>query len=107
MGQNRAVGGKQSLDISSVRLDIVDLSVVLESSQVMSFELQIDKLFTKMVEIILESCNGSDLAVIAKDFENAGFIVAAVDDLEHNQTSLTAYHSRGWKTNGLSRSVTT
>ncbi|BDD55501.1 hypothetical protein MAP00_001012 [Monascus purpureus] len=81
MGKNRTVGDKQFLDISSVRRDIIDSSVVLESSQVMSSELQIDKLFTKMVEIILESCNGCN------EFENTGLAVAAVGDLEHDQTS--------------------
>ena len=53
--------------------DIIDVSSILESSQVMSSELQIDKLFTKMIEIVLESCNGSDFAVIATDFEDNGF----------------------------------
>jgi len=51
----------------------------------MSSELQIDKLLTKMIEIILESCNGSDFAVIATDFEEVGFAVAAVGDLEKGQ----------------------
>jgi signal transduction histidine kinase/DNA-binding NarL/FixJ family response regulator len=65
--------------------DIIDLSSILESSQVMSSELQIDKLFTKMLEIILESCNGSDFAVIATDFEEHGFAIAAAVDAEKGQ----------------------
>lgn len=51
----------------------------------MSSELQIDKLLTKMIEIILESCNGSDTAVIATDFEGTGFTIAATGTLEDGQ----------------------
>ena len=53
----------------------------------MSSELQIDKLFTKMIEIVLESCNGSDYAVIATDFDDNGFAVAAAGDIEKGQKS--------------------
>lgn len=53
----------------------------------MSSELQIDKLFTKMIEIILESCNGSDFAVIATDLDDAGFMVAAIGDSEMGMKS--------------------
>ncbi|KAJ5361035.1 hypothetical protein N7541_001879 [Penicillium brevicompactum] len=85
--QNGIATGEPSLDISSVGLDIIDLSSILESSQVMSSELQIDKLFTKMLEIILESCNGSDFAVIATDFDDNGFAIAAAGDSEKGQKS--------------------
>lgn len=53
----------------------------------MSSELQIDKLFTKMLEIILESCNGSDFAVIATDFDEHGFAIAAAADSDKGQKS--------------------
>ncbi len=66
--------------------DIIDLSSILESSQVMSSELQIDKLLTKMIEIVLESCNGSDFAVIATNFDN-NFTITAAGDLERGQRS--------------------
>jgi signal transduction histidine kinase/CheY-like chemotaxis protein len=86
--QNGVTTGERSnLDISSVGLDIIDLSSILESSQVMSSELQIDKLFTKMLEIILESCNGSDFAIIATDFDDSGFAIAAAGDAEKGQKS--------------------
>ncbi|KAJ5095338.1 hypothetical protein NUU61_004694 [Penicillium alfredii] len=87
--QNAVTAGERSMDISGVGLDIIDLSSILESSQVMSSELQIDKLFTKMLEIILESCNGSDFAVIATDFDEQGFAVAAAGDAEKGQKSYT------------------
>ncbi|KAJ5591105.1 hypothetical protein N7450_005077 [Penicillium hetheringtonii] len=85
--QNGVEADERSMDISSVGLDIIDLSSILESSQVMSSELQIDKLFTKMLEIILESCNGSDFAVIATDFDDHGFAIAAAADAEKGQKS--------------------
>ncbi|OQE40931.1 hypothetical protein PENCOP_c005G00711 [Penicillium coprophilum] len=85
--QNGVSAGERSLDISSVGLDIIDLSSILESSQVMSSELQIDKLFTKMLEIILESCNGSDFAIIATEFDDNGFAIAAAGDSEKGQKS--------------------
>ncbi|KAI9928928.1 hypothetical protein MW887_001321 [Aspergillus wentii] len=83
--QNGVTTGERSLDISGVGLDIIDLSSILESSQVMSSELQIEKLLTKMIEIVLESCNGSDFAVIATEFDDNGFAVAAAGDLEKGQ----------------------
>ncbi|CAG8100927.1 unnamed protein product [Penicillium salamii] len=85
--QNGVATGEPALDISSVGLDIIDLSSILESSQVMSSELQIEKLFTKMLEIILESCNGSDFAIIATDFDDNGFAIAAAGDAEKGQKS--------------------
>ncbi|PYI15478.1 hypothetical protein BO99DRAFT_249898 [Aspergillus violaceofuscus CBS 115571] len=84
--QNGVTTGERSLDISGVGLDIIDLSSILESSQVMSSELQIDKLLTKMIEIVLESCNGSDSALIATNFDN-NFTVAATGDMEKGQKS--------------------
>ena len=49
----------------------------------MSSELQIDKLLTKMTEIILESCNSSDIAVIATNLGNRNFAVSAMGDSEN------------------------
>ncbi|CBF83405.1 hypothetical protein AN3102.2 [Aspergillus nidulans FGSC A4] len=85
-GATATTAGERSLDISGVGLDIIDLSSILESSQVMSSELQIDKLMTKMIEIVLESCNGSDFAVIATNFDNH-FTITAAGDLERGQRS--------------------
>ncbi|EED19860.1 sensor histidine kinase/response regulator, putative [Talaromyces stipitatus ATCC 10500] len=73
------------LDIPSVGLDIIDLSSILEFSQVMSSELQIDKLLTKMIEIILESCSGSDTAIITTEFEDTGFAIAAIGSQDDGQ----------------------
>ncbi|KAL2818829.1 hypothetical protein BJX63DRAFT_428899 [Aspergillus granulosus] len=84
--QSGVTTGERSLDISGVGLDIIDLSSILESSQVMSSELQIDNLMAKMIEIVLESCNGSDFAVIATNLDN-NFTIAATGDLEKGQKS--------------------
>jgi hypothetical protein len=43
---------------SAVGLDMLDLSSILESSQVLSSELKVDKLLAKMASIILESTGG-------------------------------------------------
>jgi signal transduction histidine kinase/CheY-like chemotaxis protein len=52
-------------DLSSLGLDIIDLSSILEFSQVISSELQIDRSVSKMIEIILESAGGqADFAAI-------------------------------------------
>ncbi|KAJ5288003.1 hypothetical protein N7478_003689 [Penicillium angulare] len=85
--QNSVAAEEAPMDISSVGLDIIDLSSILESSQVMSSELQIEKLFTKMLEILLESCNGSDFAVIATNFDDQGFAIAAAADADKGQKS--------------------
>ncbi|KAL4942237.1 hypothetical protein BDV06DRAFT_165746 [Aspergillus oleicola] len=84
--QSGATTGERSLDISGVGLDIIDLTSILESSQVMSSELQIDKLMMKMIEIVLESCNGADSAVIATNFDDH-FTIRATGDLENGQRS--------------------
>ncbi|EPS29906.1 hypothetical protein PDE_04856 [Penicillium oxalicum 114-2] len=85
--QSELSPGQRSLDISSVGLDIIDLSSILESSQVMSSELQIDKLFTKMLEVIMDSCNGFEFAVIATEFEEQGFAIAAAADADKGPKS--------------------
>ncbi|KAF1979878.1 putative histidine kinase HHK1p [Bimuria novae-zelandiae CBS 107.79] len=48
-------------------LDMLDLSSILESSQVLSSELNIDKLMAKMAEIILESTGASLCGIVVED----------------------------------------
>ncbi|KAM5429440.1 Chk1 protein kinase [Microsporum canis] len=69
-------------DITGVGLDIIDLSTIIEFSHVMSSELEVNKLLTKMVGIILESCSGSELALVITEFESQGWCVAALGDNE-------------------------
>ena len=48
----------------------------------MSSELHIDKLLTKMVGIILESCSGADFALVITESELHGWCVSAASDYE-------------------------
>lgn len=52
---------------SAVGLDMLDLSSILESSQVLSSELKVDKLMAKMAEIILESTGASLCGIVIED----------------------------------------
>ncbi|KAL3428197.1 hsp90-like protein [Phlyctema vagabunda] len=63
-------------------LDMLDLTSILESSQVISSVLQIDQLLKTMCEIILQNCGGlADLAVIIVEEEDpAGWSIAASGD---------------------------
>lgn len=49
----------------------------------MSSELEVHKLLTKMVDIILESCSGSEFALVITEFESQGWCVAATGDHEN------------------------
>jgi hypothetical protein len=52
---------------SAVGLDMLDLSSILESSQVLSSELKVDKLMAKMAAIILESTGGTLCGIVVED----------------------------------------
>lgn len=53
----------------------------------MSSELEIDKLLTNMVDIILKSCNESDFAVVITEDSPNDFNIAAVGDTENGEQS--------------------
>lgn len=53
--------------ISAVGLDMLDLSSILESSQVLSSELKVDKLMAKMASIILESTGATLCGIVTED----------------------------------------
>ena len=79
---SKAVSGKAS-ELPGLGLDILDLSSILESSQVISSELQVDKLLSSMTKIVLESVGGqADFVAIVKDMEDRGWCVAASGDSE-------------------------
>ena len=63
-------------EISALGLDMIDLASILESSQLLSSELQIIKLLAKMAEIILESSGAELSAIVVKNGEE--WHVAAV-----------------------------
>ncbi|RDW68343.1 hypothetical protein BP5796_09000 [Coleophoma crateriformis] len=62
-------------------LDMLDLTSILESSQVISSVLQIDQLLKTMCEIILQNCGGlADLAAIVVEEDEPGWSIAASGD---------------------------
>ncbi|KAH0542799.1 hypothetical protein FGG08_002847 [Glutinoglossum americanum] len=72
----------------SANLDMIDLASILTSSQVISSEVDIDRLLAKMCEIILESTGGqADFAAIIVEDEDTGWSIAAYGDAENGVTS--------------------
>lgn len=55
--------------LSATGLDMLDLSSILESSQLLSGELKFDKLMAKMAEIIMESTSSSLCGIVVEDAE--------------------------------------
>ncbi|ETN36497.1 uncharacterized protein HMPREF1541_08775 [Cyphellophora europaea CBS 101466] len=68
-------------DVSGLGLDILDLTSILEFSRIISSELQINSLLSKMVSVILESVGGqAEFCAIVIDSEEQGWCVAASAD---------------------------
>lgn len=67
--------------LSAVGLDMIDLASILESSQVLSSELNVDKLLSKLLEIIVDS-TGAELSGLAVEGDNGGWVVASVSAVE-------------------------
>ncbi|CZR57959.1 related to histidine kinase tcsA protein [Phialocephala subalpina] len=65
-------------------LDMLDLTSILESSQVISSVLQIDQLLKTMCEIILQNCGGlaTLAAIVVEDDDPIGWSIAASGDPE-------------------------
>ena len=72
-----------SQDLPGMGLDILDLTSILEFSRVISSELQINNLLSKMISVILESVGGqAEFCAIVIDSEDQGWCVAASADHE-------------------------
>ena len=56
-----------SQGLSAIGLDMIDLTSILESSQLLSSELQVDRLLAKMTEIIVESTGAEQCSIIVED----------------------------------------
>jgi len=70
-------------DVPGLGLDILDLTAILEFSRVISSELQINNLLSKMTSVILESVGGqAEFCAIVIDSEDQGWCVAASADHE-------------------------
>lgn len=72
----------EAKSIELENMDVIDHRSILEFSQVISSELQIDKLLSKMVRIILESCSGSELALVITASDNGSWRIASGGDRE-------------------------
>lgn len=66
---------------SAVGLDMIDLASILESSQLLSSELDVDRLLSKLTEIIVDS-TGADLCGIVVEEDGGGWCVAAIGSQE-------------------------
>ena len=65
-----------STGLSAVGLDMIDLASILESSQLLSSELNVESLLNKLTEIIVDS-TGAELCGICVEDDNNGWCVAA------------------------------
>lgn len=74
-------------------LDMLDLSSILESSQVLSSELNIDKLMAKMAEIILESTGASLCGIVVEDsqIEWSVATVATNEPSDEGSSAVTSF----------------
>lgn len=66
---------------SALGLDMIDLASILESSQLLSSELQVEKLVDKLIKIVTES-TGADLGAVIVNDEDLGWIIASACGLE-------------------------
>ena len=77
-------------DVSAVGLDMLDLSSILESSQVLSSELKVDKLMAKMSEIILESTGASLCGIVIEDAQIDWSIACVATNFGDNDSGFSA-----------------
>lgn len=69
---------------SAVGLDMIDLAGILESSQLLSSELQVDRLLSKLTSIIVDS-TGAELVGLVVEDDNSEWCVASVGTPEGGQ----------------------
>ncbi|KAK3069716.1 Chk1 protein kinase [Teratosphaeriaceae sp. CCFEE 6253] len=63
--------------LSAVGLDMIDLASILESSQLLSSELNVDRLLSKLTEIIVDS-SGADICGLCLEADTGGWVVASI-----------------------------
>ncbi|RMZ73719.1 serine threonine kinase [Pyrenophora seminiperda CCB06] len=76
--------------LSAVGLDMLDLSSILESSQVLSSELVVDKLMAKMSSILLESTGGTLCAIVIEDAQTEWSIACVATNETNNESGYSA-----------------
>ncbi|RMZ83936.1 hypothetical protein DV737_g1498, partial [Chaetothyriales sp. CBS 132003] len=76
-----AMPGTATQDVPGMGLDILDLTSILEFSRIISSELQINSLLSKMISVLLESVGGqAEFCAIVINHEEQGWCVAASAD---------------------------
>jgi len=63
--------------LSAVGLDMIDLASILESSQLLSSELNVERLLSKLTEIIVDS-TGAEMCGLVVEQDGGGWSVAAI-----------------------------
>lgn len=67
--------------LSAVGLDMIDLASILESSQLLSSELEVEKLLSKLTEIIVESTGAGACGIVIENGDR-GWCVASIGSPE-------------------------
>lgn len=75
---------------SAVGLDMLDLASILESSHVLSSELKVDKLMSKMAGIILESTGGTLCGIVIEDSQIEWSIACVATNEPENDSGFAA-----------------
>ena len=84
VGPKRPITAGENIEVPGLGLDILDLTSILEFSRVISSELQINALLSKMTNVILECVGGqAEYCAIVIDSEDHGWCVAASGDHEN------------------------
>ncbi|KAI4914817.1 hypothetical protein J4E90_004851 [Alternaria incomplexa] len=76
--------------LSAVGLDMLDLSSILESSQVLSSELVVDKLMAKMSTILLESTGGTLCGIVIEDSQIEWSIACVATNEPDNDSGVSS-----------------
>lgn len=74
---HEAQGNSKEGGLAAVGLDMIDLANIIESLQLLSSELQVDKLLSKLTNIIVDTTGAALVALVTND-DDLGWCVAAV-----------------------------
>ena len=73
----------KSANIPGMGLDVIDLATIIQFNQLISSELQLERLLLKMTEVVLETAGGqADFAAIVINYKEVGWGVAAAGGVD-------------------------
>jgi signal transduction histidine kinase/predicted ATPase/DNA-binding response OmpR family regulator/serine/threonine protein kinase len=89
--RTKSAGDARTKDIpnaltSAAGLDVIDLAGILESSQLLSSELNVQKLLTKLTGIIIDSTGAETVGLVVEDDDNNEWSVVSIGTAEAIQT---------------------